>query len=135
MKGKEKSEKTNLDKIILAACIVGIVIVVIMVATNKEDRYSVVYLKSYSNYVKDNVSFTYVVESHEGKPSSYDVEIWLSNSTIQNDSFRIESGSIERSVSFPLQNGTQFPAKVEVIATVNSRNYSVHFWLQGFEGG
>jgi L-lactate permease len=122
------------ERIVIAACVVAIIFVVIFLVLNREDTYSVVYLKSYSNYVKDNVSFTYAVESHEGKPSSYNVEVLLSNSTVQQDSFQIDSGSIERSVSFPIDNSTQFPAKVEVITKVNGRNYSVHFWLQGFEG-
>lgn len=144
MAKKEGTERTNYKeiredmekRIILAACIVAIVFVIIFLALDRETPYSVLYIKSYSNYAKDNVSFTYVVESHEGKPSSYNVEIMLSNSTVQNDSFQIDPGSsIERSVSFPLQNNTQFPAEVEVVSEVNGMNYSVHFWLQGVTGG
>lgn len=122
------------EKVVIAACVVSIAIVAILLFLNNAEPYSVVYIKSYSNYVKGNVSFTYVVESHEAKPSSYNTEVLFQNSTIQTDSFQIVSGSAERTVSFQVRNDTQFPAKVEVIARVNERNYSVHFWLQGFEG-
>lgn len=134
-KGVGIEEDIMMKKIVLAACVVAIVFAIIFIALNREQSYSVVYLKSYSNYVNGNVSFTYVVESHEDKPSMYNVEIYLSNSSVQNDSFQIDSGSVERSISFPIRNDTQFPAEVEVITSVNGMNYSVHFWLQGFEGG
>jgi hypothetical protein len=132
---KEEAADRMMGKVVIAACIIAVVFAILFITVNKEAPYSVVHLKSYSNYVKGNVSFVYVVESHEDKPSSYDVEILLSNSTVQRDSFQVDSGSVERSVSFSLQNGTKFPAEVEVIAKVNGMNYSVHFWLQGFQGG
>jgi uncharacterized membrane protein len=133
MAGKKEEKDNLLEKVILAACIVALVVTVALLLFRKEEPYSVIYLKSYYNYFKDNVSFSYVVESHENKPSSYSVEVWLSNSTVKNDSFQIDSGSIERSVTFPVSNQTQFPAKVEVIAKVGTRNYSVHFWLWGIQ--
>jgi hypothetical protein len=132
---KEESQVVGVNKVILAACIVAVVFAILFIAWDRDEPYSVVYIKSYSNYVNGNVSFTYVVESHEAKPSSYNTEVLFQNSTIQNDSFQIVSGSAERNASFQIKNDTQFPAKVEVITKVNGRNYSVHFWLLGFEGG
>lgn len=132
----KREEKDNLlEKVILAACIVALVVTVALLLFRKEEPYSVIYFKSYSNYFKDNVSLTYVIESHEGKASSYDVEVLFVNSTVKRDSFQLESGSIERSVTFPVSNDTQFPAKVEVITKVDARNYSVHFWLWGVQSG
>jgi hypothetical protein len=132
---KQKAKQdTELVKILMAASIAALVFVVLYLAFIKEEPYSVIYIKTYSNYVKGNISFTYVVESHEIKPSTYSTEVLVQNSSVQNDSFQIVSGSAERTVSFQVINETQFPAKVEVIARVNERNYNVHFWLQGFEG-
>jgi hypothetical protein len=130
---KHKEDKL-FEKVVIAACVVSIAIAVIVLFLNKDEPYSVIYIKSYSNYAKENFSFTYVVESHETKSSMYEVGIFLGNSSVQNDSFQLDAGNTERTVNFPVSNETQFPAKVEAIATVNNRNYSVHFWLSGFGG-
>jgi len=142
----KKTQKTQSDEeiiklVIIAASVLAVVITVILIFFSREQPYSVLYLKSYSNYLENkSVSFVYGVESHESKKASYRLSILFNGKSLRNETFELDAGGKREQniiLDLPLDSPSfiyeVFPAKVELLLEVEKRNYTVHFWLSESE--
>ncbi len=98
----------------------------------KSESYSALSIRSYSNYIENGtVSFTYGVDRFGPRGAMYDVSVFVNDDVIYRNSFSMEPGSGNGSISFPL-NTTAFPVKVKlVLSEQDGTSYDVYFWLKG----
>ncbi len=136
MKENNIKEDDILEKAIIIACIIGIILTLIVVVMNKsEERFSVLYIKpgSYSNYVEGDIaSFTYGVECFEGKDTLYNLKIFFGEEIVDEKEFMLGEGEkTENGVTIDIPQEIEFPVKLRLLLEVNDREYDTHFWLKG----
>ena len=132
---KEKEMDRLIEKMIILACIIGVMVAAFLIWASFQESYSSLYIypDSYSNYVEagDTVSFVYGVKSFETKQTKYNLQIYLGNELKDKKEFWLNSGETrEEKEMIALPEEVTFPIKVKLVLEANERIYDVHFWLK-----
>jgi uncharacterized membrane protein len=123
-----------IEKTIIIACIIGIIVAVFLIWASSQESYSSLYIypDSYSNYVEagDTVSFVYGVKSFETTRTKYNLQVYLGNELKDKKDFWLNCGETrEEDEIITLPEGLTFPIKVKIVLEANGRAYDIHFWL------
>ena len=132
---KEKEMDRLIEKTIILACIIGVMVAAFLIWASYQESYSSLYIypDSYSNYVEagDTVSFVYGVKSFETKQTKYNLQIYLGNELKNKKEFWLNSGETrEEKETIVLPEEVTLPIKVKLVLEANGRTYDVHFWLK-----
>ena len=124
-----------IEKTIIIACIIGIIVAVFLIWASSQESYSSLYIypDSYSNYVEagDTVSFVYGVKSFETTRTKYNLQVYFGNELKDKKDFWLNRGETrEEDEIITLPEGLTFPTKVKIMLEANGRTYDVHFWLK-----
>ncbi len=132
-------ENTEFSSIITIAAVIAIIIAIAItgyVVVFTEKQHSSLYLipDSYQNLARnDTIFFAYGVINSEGEVTDYDIGIYLNNTLVVTEQFRLDTNErYEKNEEVRLTKNVSYPAKVEVLLTnKNTMNTEeVHFWIE-----
>jgi hypothetical protein len=116
---------------IAIAIVAGIYTAAFIYIQARSESYSALHIGEYSNYIENGtVSFTYGVDRFGPSGASYRLQVLVRGVELHEDEFSLQPGSMEREVSFPLDEAS-FPVKVQVILWEGETAYETYFWLKG----
>lgn len=130
--------KQNKTKYYLAVGAIAVITLLVLAGTQsiwkKEERFSALYLVPgyYYYYAPGKTAhLTYGIENFEGQDAWYKVKIFLNDSVLKEDSFRVPKGEKkEKAEQFTLPSEVKLPARLAVQAETGTETYEVFFWIR-----
>ncbi|HEY9245411.1 MAG TPA: hypothetical protein VIO11_01045 [Candidatus Methanoperedens sp.] len=126
----------EMEKAIVISIIVGIIIAAFLVFNIKEERYSSLYIypDSYTNYPESNMlSFKYGVKSYEKVKTNYELEVFVSDKSVDKKQFEIEPGGLHEDLEILKVSDLKLPGTVKLQLKSPFNTYDVHYWLKKVE--